>query len=64
MTRVQPHGATSRAGGEVYAYRDGDDLPAPHLTTLQRLYDTALERSATGGDRSFQRYLAVLIQAP
>ena len=59
MTRALPHGATSRATGEVGAYRDGDDL-----TTLQRLYDTALERSATAEDRSFQRYLAVLIQAP
>jgi hypothetical protein len=64
MSPALSHEAKFRATGEVGAHRDGDQIPAPHLPTIQRLYDTALPRSAGGGNRPFQRYLAVLIQAP
>ena len=62
MTRASAPGAPSRATSEV-RQRDGDD-GAPNLTTIQDLYDRALARSAVGGDRSLQRYAAVLMAAP
>jgi hypothetical protein len=62
MTRASAPGAPSRATSEV-RQRDGDD-GAPNLTTIQDLYDTALARSAVGGDRPLQRYAAVLMAAP
>jgi hypothetical protein len=62
MTRASAPGVPSRAEGEV-RQRDGDD-GVPNLTTIQDLYDTALARSAVGGDRSLQRYAAVLMAAP
>jgi hypothetical protein len=64
MTRAFTHGVPSPATGEVGEHRDGDDIAGPNLARIRRLYDTALARSAVGGDRSLQRYLAVLIAAP
>ncbi len=62
MTRASVPRVLSRAAGEV-GQRDGDD-GAPNATTIQDLYDTALARSAVGGDRPLQRYAAVLMAAP
>jgi hypothetical protein len=63
MTRASAHGAPSRASREVGEHRDGDDGAAPNPATIRHLYDAALARSV-GGDRSLQRYAAVLIAAP
>jgi hypothetical protein len=68
MTRALPRGVPSRATGKAIEHRLGrrhdiDDIATPQLAKRRRLYDTALERSAVG-DRSLQRYLAVLIAPP
>jgi hypothetical protein len=63
MTRASGHRPPSRATSEVREHRDGDDGAAPNPATIRRMYDTALARSV-GGDRSLQRYAAVLIAAP
>ena len=66
--RAFPRGVPSRATGEASEHRlgkrhDADDIATPQLAKIQSLYDTALERAAVG-DRSLQRYLAVLIAPP
>ena len=68
MTRTFPRRVPFRAtadGSErrVGMHLEAEDISTPQVASVQRLFDTALERPAVG-DRSLQRYLAVLIAPP
>jgi hypothetical protein len=41
----------------------GEDVAAEQPGSIQRLYDTALERTAVDGSPASQRYLSVLLAA-
>ncbi|HLM05839.1 MAG TPA: hypothetical protein VK402_11700 [Blastococcus sp.] len=61
MTAEQP-GDPAHALGETIVTTAGEDVAEPPAS-IQRLYDTALERAAVDGSPASQRYLSVLLAA-
>ena len=62
MTADRP-GGPSVVEGEPVEQTAGDDMTAEQPATIQRLYDTAMERAAVHGSPASKRYLSVLLAA-
>ena len=61
MTAKRPCGAYDL--GEPLAQTTGENVTAKQPGSIQRLYDTALERATVNGSPTSQRYLSVLLAA-
>ena len=61
MTAELPSGACDL--GEPHAQTTGENVTAQQPDSVQRLYDTALERAMVNGSPASQRYLSVLLAA-
>jgi hypothetical protein len=62
MTAERP-GRPCHALGEPVEQTAGANDAAEQPASIQRLYDTALERAAVEGSPASQRYLSVLLPA-
>ena len=62
MSTERP-GGPSVAHGEPAEQTTGDDMAAEQPLTIQRMYDTAMDRVALDGSPASPRYLSVLLAA-